>query len=69
MTTHRQAVKAAILLDKYCKERHHICVREKCVFGAMECPFEYGTPYYNKQDKERMINKAELMDAMESDTE
>lgn len=70
MITHRKAVEAAILLDKYCNECHnHMCVGDECVFGAMECPFEYGTPYYSEQEKEEMINKAELMDAMESDIE
>lgn len=67
MVTHKQAVKSAILLDKYCEQRHHMCVGgKKCVFGASECPFEYGTPYYDKQDREEMLDRAELMDAMES---
>lgn len=65
MITHRKAVEAAILLDKYCNEIKHGCVcGSECVFGGAECPFEFGTPYYDKQDREEMLDRAELMDAM-----
>ena len=62
MITHRQAVEAAFLLDEYCIENHHWCTGNECVFGACECPFEFGTPYYEKQDREEMLARAELMD-------
>lgn len=68
MITHMQAVKAAILLDKYCNEIPHTCVcGSECVFGGVECPFEFGTPYYDKQDREEMLARAELMDSGRSE--
>lgn len=68
MITHREAVEAAILLDKYCNEIKDGCVcGSECVFGGTECPFEFGTPYYEKQDREEMLARAELMDLERSE--
>lgn len=65
MVTHKEAVEAAILLDKYCAEIHHDCTSEKCVFGELDCPFEFGKPYYTNRKRKELREHANKLEAEE----
>ena len=60
--THKEAVEAAVILDKYCNQINHACDSRVCVFGALDCPFEYGCPYYCKREIVELTEKAEKLD-------
>ena len=61
--THKEAVEAAVILDKYCNQiNHNCCDTRGCVFGALDCPFEYGCPNYCKREIVELTEKAEKLD-------
>ena len=65
MITHEEAVEAALLLDKYCGQAGMLCNNGKCVFRAMDCPFEFGRPLYDKRNLKELRSRAKKMDKEE----
>ena len=60
--THKEAVEAAVILDKYCNQINRDCDSRVCVFGELDCPFEYGCPYYCEREIVELTEKAEKLD-------